>query len=186
MVSIFILIILMLGFAMGFRRGLVLQGYYNAGTLIAYIVATSCFKALYPSFILWVPYPQASVDSHLTILKQSIIFDIDKAFYAGFAFLLLYFGVMIAVRLVGIFAYPLGKLDILESKGKWIAGFLGVCEYYLAIVLMLALLALIPMNIIQNQLSHSLLAKAMLLRTPIFSHDIFNLWVTEIIHHKPF
>ncbi|MBS7577644.1 MULTISPECIES: CvpA family protein [unclassified Enterococcus] len=186
MISLIILIFLAIGFSIGYFRGFALQAYYIIGTLIAYLIATILFTKYAKVFTLWVPFPSASEGSKLTILNQSIIFDLNDVFYAAFAFMLIFIIVLILVRVLGIFAYPLGKLKVLGKHNHWVGGVLGVLESYLVILLFLAVLALIPINNIQNALSNSLLAKAMLLRTPIFSHDIFNSWVTEIINQKPF
>jgi hypothetical protein len=92
----------------------------------------------------------------------------------------------VLVRVLGIFAYPLSHLKVLGKHNHWVGGVLGIIEFYIVILLFLAIFALIPVNSIQNALSNSLLANSMLLRTPIFSHDIFNSWVTEMINQNPF
>lgn len=186
MISIIILILLAIGFAIGYFRGFALQAYYIVGTLIAYLIATILFKKYATVFTLWIPFPSATAESKLTILNQSIIFDLNAVFYAAFAFMLIFIIVMIIIRILGIFAYPLSQLKVFGKHNHWIGGVLGLIEVYIVILLFLAILSLIPVNSIQNALSNSILANSMLLRTPIFSHDIFNSWVTEIINQKPF
>lgn len=186
MISFLILMIFVIGFAVGYFRGLALQAYFNVGTLIAYLIATLLYKKYAETFELWVPFPSATIDSKLRLLNQDIIFDLSEVFYAAFAFILIYFIVMIVIQVLGIFAYPLKQMTIYPQYNRWIAGALGVCEFYFATLLILSIAALIPVNSVQNILGDSILARAMILRTPIFSHDIFKSWVTQIIQQKPF
>ena len=55
MLSIIILLILAWSFYIGYSRGIVLQGYYAAATIVSMLVAGAFYKSLAKFISLWVP-----------------------------------------------------------------------------------------------------------------------------------
>ena len=63
MFSIIILLILAWSFYIGYSRGIVLQGYYAAATMVSMLVAGAFYKSLAKFISLWVPYASATQGS---------------------------------------------------------------------------------------------------------------------------
>ncbi|MBL1228527.1 CvpA family protein [Enterococcus sp. BWB1-3] len=181
MLTLLILFILAVGFYTGAKRGFVLQILYSVGYSISYLVAKSNYKELASHLELYIPYPSASEETKLVLFNQEIVFELDKAFYGAIAFLIILFIGWLIVRFIAIFAHGLTFLPILK-QADWIAGgILSTVVLYIGLFLILNALAMIPMDIIQNQFENSGLARFMVNDTPIFSKQIYDLWVKQMI-----
>ena len=84
MLSIIILLILAWSFYIGYSRGIVLQGYYAAATMVSMLVAGAFYKSLAKFISLWVPYASATQGSSTYFFPSSQLFQLDQVFYAGF------------------------------------------------------------------------------------------------------
>ena len=85
MFAIIILLILAWSFYIGYSRGIVLQGYYAAMTIVSMLVAGALYQDLAKSISLWVPYASAVKGSSTYFFASSQLFHLDKVFYAGLA-----------------------------------------------------------------------------------------------------
>ena len=83
MFAIIILLILAWSFYIGYSRGIVLQGYYAAMTIVSMLVAGALYQGLAKSISLWVPYASAVKGSSTYFFANSQLFHLDKVFYAG-------------------------------------------------------------------------------------------------------
>lgn len=181
MLTLIILFVLFFGFYSGARRGLLLQGIYTFGYLIAYLIAKSNYKKLGSFLEMYIPYPAATSETKLVLFNQDIVLDLDQAFYAAIAFLLIVFTGWIVVRFIGLFARGLSSIPVFK-EANWLAGgIFGFLVVYVALFLILTTLAMIPVDAIQNQFEKSGFARFMVESTPIFSKQIKDLWITQII-----
>ncbi|KAF1295704.1 colicin V production protein CvpA [Enterococcus sp. JM4C] len=181
MVTLFILILLAIAFYSGARRGLTLQLVYTVGYFISYLAAKHYYKDLAPKLELYIPYPSVTENSQLVFFTKEMGLELDQAYYAAIAFLLILFFGWILTRFVGIFAHSLTYLPILRQF-DWIAGgLLSVVLMYVGIFLVLTLLTLLPVDFIQNLFKDSGVARGIVENTPIFSNQIQNLWVNNIL-----
>ncbi|RZI48879.1 CvpA family protein [Lactococcus kimchii] len=181
--NLIILAALVWAFMVGYARGLILQGFYTLGTLVSILIAASNYKDLAQQISIWVPFSSATEGAHLLLFSDKLLFQLDEAFYAGVAFLLIFTFVYLIVRLVGIFlkfkTTPLGK------TGKIVAGLLGICATYFALQIVLITLSLVPIATVQNHLDASFLTRLMVLHTPISSSFLQDLLIENIIHINP-
>ena len=87
------------------------------------------------------------------------------------------------IRLIGLFLHfalsPLGR------NGKIIAGILGFAATYFGLQMVLMVLSLVPIAAVQSQLDASILARFMVLHTPISSGILQNLFIENIVHINP-
>ena len=168
--NLIILVALVWAFMVGYSRGLILQVIYSFGTIIA---AFSNYKELAQKLSIWVPFSNATENSHLLLFSDKLLFQLDDAFYASISFLAIFIVVYAIIRLIGLFLHfalsPLGR------NGKIIAG--------LQMVLMV--LSLVPIAAVQSQLDASFLARFMVLHTPISSGILQNLFIENIVHINP-
>jgi uncharacterized membrane protein required for colicin V production len=175
MLDLAIIILLIMGFFIGLKRGFILQLVHLTGFIIAYVVANLYYAALAPKLTLWIPYPNFGDGTTLKILTNSS--NMEDAFYRAIAFVIIFIAVKIVLQIIGSMLDFIAHLPVLRFLNVWAGGFLGFCEVYLVIFILLYIAALMPMELIQNSLDHSVLAKAIVNHTPILSAQIKSLWI---------
>ncbi|NRD76058.1 CvpA family protein [Bacillus sp. BRMEA1] len=175
MLDLAIILILIIGFFVGLRRGFILQLIHLTGFIIAYVVAYLYYGQLAPKLTLWIPYPNFGNNSMLKILTESS--NMETAFYRAIAFAIIFFAVKILLQIVGSMLDFIANLPILRILNIWAGGILGFLEVYLIIFILLYIGALVPIEIFQTQLDHSFMAKAIVNYTPIFSQQIKGWWI---------
>jgi uncharacterized membrane protein required for colicin V production len=175
MLDLAIIILLVIGFFVGLKRGFILQLFHLIGFIIAYIVANLYYEQLAPKLILWIPYP--NLDNNLTLKLLTNSGNMEDAFYRAIAFVIIFFAVKILLQIIGAMLDFIAQLPILKQLNVWAGGILGFLENYLLIFILLYIAALIPMDIFQNTLDHSILAKAIVKHTPVFSAQLLNWWI---------
>lgn len=179
-----ILILLILAFAVytGARRGLVLQLVYSIGYLASFLVARHYYQDLAPKLELFIPYPSATIDSKLVFFDETLSLSLDQAFYAGVSFLVILLAGILVTRFIGIFFHSLTFLPLVHQLNWLGGGLLSFVVTYVAVFLLLYLLSLVPLDFIQSQFESSSLAHWMVEKTPIFSKQMYDLWITKMIH----
>ncbi|EOL42237.1 hypothetical protein RV11_GL002154 [Enterococcus phoeniculicola] len=181
MVTLIIFLFLAIAFYSGARRGLTLQLVYTVGYFLSYLAARHYYKELAPKLELYIPYPSVTENSQLVFFTKEMGLELDQAYYAAIAFLIVLFIGWLVTRLIGIFAHSLTYLPILHQF-DWVAGGLvSAALMYIGIFLVLSLLTLIPVDFIQNQFRASGLARSIVENTPVFSKQIQDLWVNTIL-----
>lgn len=175
MLDIAIIILLIIGFFVGLKRGFILQLLHIAGFIIAYAAAKLYYLQLAPKLTLWIPYPNFGNNATLKLLTGSS--NMETAFYRAIAFVIIFFAVRILLRIVGSMLDFIARLPILRQLNVLAGGILGFCEVYLTLFILLYIAALIPMGVFQNTLDQSYLAKAMVQNTPFLSQQIKSLWI---------
>ncbi|MDH6364567.1 putative membrane protein required for colicin V production [Enterococcus sp. PF1-24] len=180
MLTVGILILLAIAFYSGARRGLVLQATYTLGYFISYIVARMNYRELGEKLELLIPYPSATQDSQMVFFSQEQALDLAGAFYAGVAFLLILGIGWLATRFIAIFFRELLFVSVAKKLDGLLGGILCAVVVYLGIFFILTIASYIPIPMIQSQFESGL-ARTIVEHTPIFSKQILQLWVTDII-----
>ncbi|WP_096202745.1 CvpA family protein [Bacillus sp. FJAT-45350] len=175
MLSLLILILLISSYFIGLRRGLILQLVHLVGFIAALIVAYVFYKDLAFYIRLWIPYPQLSPDSPVTMLIEALNFE--TVYYSGIAFAILFIATKIFMQIIGSMLDFLARLPILRTFNRWTGGVLGFLEVYLIIFVLLNVAALIPIEFIQSMLNRSLLAQLIINHTPFLSDWLKDLWI---------
>lgn len=180
-ISLLILLILAWSFYIGYARGIVLQGYYLLSAIVSFFIASQSYQSFAKFLSLWVPYSSATEGATTYYFPSNQLFHLDKVFYAGLAFLLIYTFVYAIGRFVGIFVHlvPKGNTD-----SRWYniaSGVLAVFISLFAIEMFLTIFATVPLSFIQNHLNHSGLASFIIKHTPIISGLLKHLWVAKVI-----
>ncbi|MFC4618198.1 CvpA family protein [Camelliibacillus cellulosilyticus] len=172
----FILIILLLaGFLIGARRGLILQLIHLTGFIVAYIVAYMYFDDLAPKLKLWIPYPSSGdSNSFFTLLGH---LNLESSFYRAIAFVIIFIAVKIVWQIIGSMLDFLTDLPILRTVNRWLGALFGFVEIYLVLFILLYIGALTPYLGIDKAIDHSYVAHVMIENTPVLSEKIRNLWL---------
>jgi uncharacterized membrane protein required for colicin V production len=169
MLDIAIILILIIGFFVGLKRGFILQLVHLTGFIIAYIVAFAYYEKLAPKLTLWIPYPNLGEGTVLKVITDSS--NVETAFYSAIAFVIIFFAVKVLLQIIGSMLDFIAQLPILKQLNIWAGGILGFLEVYLIIFILLYIAALIPMDFLQNPLDHSALVKSIVNHTPILSQQ---------------
>jgi uncharacterized membrane protein required for colicin V production len=175
MLDLALILLLIIGFFIGLKRGFILQLVHLTGFIIAYIVANLYYTELASKLILWVPYPNLDPASPLKLLTENS--NMEAAFYRGISFVIIFFAVKILIQIIGSMIDFIAHLPILKHLNVWAGGILGFLEIYLIIFILLYIAALIPMEVLQGPLEDSVLANLIVNHTPIFSQQIKSMWV---------
>ncbi|MDQ1144811.1 putative membrane protein required for colicin V production [Bacillus sp. SORGH_AS 510] len=175
MLDLAIIILLIIGFFVGLKRGFILQLVHLTSFIIAYVVATIYYEELAPKLTLWIPYPNLGEGTTLKLLTDST--NMETAFYRAISFVIIFFAVKILLQIIGSMLDFIAHLPILRQLNVWAGGIFGFLEVYLIIFILLYIAALIPIEFLQNPLDNSFMAKAIVNHTPILSQQIKSLWI---------
>ncbi|MCO6543575.1 MAG: CvpA family protein [Lactobacillus sp.] len=175
MVSGLIILILAYGVYVGVRRGLVLQAIYTIGYTISFILAYLSCRWLGPKLDLIVPYPSASPHSYFAFFSQKVSLSLDRSFYCGIAFLLVLFGGWIIIRIIGAYLYDLTFYPLEADLNRVSSALLSFVCNYVAIFVVLYVLALVPIYGLQKALNHSWLASIMIRYSAFLTHSFTQL-----------
>ena len=180
-ISLLILLILAWSFYIGYSRGIVLQAYYLLSAIVAFFIASQSYQGLARFLSLWVPYSSAIEGATTYYFPNNQLFHLDKVFYAGLAFFIIYTFVYAIGRFIGIFIHlvPKGNTD-----SRWYnvaSGIIAVFISLFAIEMFLTIFATVPLAFIQDRLNHSGLASFIINHTPITSSLLKYFWVTKVI-----
>ncbi|MBO0418567.1 CvpA family protein [Vagococcus fluvialis] len=181
MLTILIIICLGTSFYAGYRRGLMLQIVYGVGYVLSFMVAQTKYRALGEKLELLIPYPAPTEKTTLVLFDKNLIFDLDKAFYAGVAFMIILFIGWLITRFVGIFCYKLTFMPVIKQGNDLAGGIVNALFTLVGLTLVLTLLAMLPVDFIQNLFKKSSLARFLVDSTPIVSGLIKDWWITKII-----
>ncbi|MBF0787389.1 MULTISPECIES: CvpA family protein [unclassified Streptococcus] len=180
MITLVLLIILVWSFYIGYSRGIVLQSYYVFASIFALIIAAAQFKKIVPLLYLWVPFSTASQGASTYYFDSQYLFSLDKIFYAGLAFLVVYALVYAVMRLVGLLMHLVRFADPDTTVTNVIGGGLAVIVALISLQIILTLVGSIPLALVQETLHKSWLANAIIQYIPVTSSLFKNLWIATI------
>ncbi|ERN52485.1 MULTISPECIES: CvpA family protein [Alkalihalophilus] len=175
MLSFLILLLLLMSFFIGRRRGLILQLIHLVGFIVSLYVAYTYYQEVASYIQLWIPYPQFSQDSTVGMIINS--FNGESVYYSGIAFAILFFGTKILLHIVGSMLDFVAHLPILRSINRLLGSIFCFVETYLILFILLYVAALLPVDLIQDQLQRSIVAQTMMNYTPFLSDWIRDLWI---------
>lgn len=180
-ISLALLLALLWQFYLGYSRGLVKQVYNFLATLVSLFVANHYYQPLADRLTLWIPYGQSLDESSLPFFAGVNIFEMDRVFYAGMAFVLAFLVSYLLLSFLGIFLHflPLNRWD--KPLLNAIAGGLSVLTSLIFISLFGNILATIPLDLVQRLLSGNIFIKGLISHFPVLSALLRQLWVTKIL-----
>lgn len=175
MIDIIILVLLVLGFLVGIKRGFVMQIMRLVGTVTSYVVAFVYAKKLGPHLELWVPFPQMGSDTFLEEYIQNE--TLEQSFYYVIAFIILFVISKIVLFYIGSLLDFITRIPILKQINSLFGGAFGVLEIYLVVFVVLLIATKLPVESVQNHLDNSVLTGIIVDHTPYISEKIKTLWV---------
>jgi uncharacterized membrane protein required for colicin V production len=183
MIGFLVLVLLLVAFYSGARRGTSLQLVSVLGYFFSFLVAVANYRTLAGKIELFVPYLSVTADSKLVFYNLELALDLDKAYYAAVAFIMILFAGWLVTRLICIFANGLlfKRLRFLRGYDWVIAGIMNAALVYINIYLFLMILSMIPLATIQNIFDKSSTAHFIVESSPILSDYFYHLWITSVI-----
>lgn len=178
MLSLALLILMVIGFFVGLRRGFILQLIHMIGFIISFIVAYIYYDELAPKLRLWIPYPDFDPGKTLEMVLDGV--GMDDAFYRAVAFVIILFAVRIILGIIGSALDFVASLPILKTLNVWAGGIMGFLEIYLMLFILLYIAALLPIPAIQDAINGSFLAKGIINHTPFLSAELKKWWIDYI------
>ncbi|NBJ68953.1 MULTISPECIES: CvpA family protein [Clostridia] len=178
MVDILLLLLLIVGFLIGLKRGFILQLFHLIGFIAAFIAAALYYDDLGPKLSLWIPYPDLNENGKWAAFLQDL--PLESGFYNAIAFLLIFIAVKIVLQIIASMLDFVASFPILNSVNKLLGAILGFVEIYLILFILLYIVALIPVAQIQTWINDSAVALFIIEHTPYFSGEIKELWFTHV------
>lgn len=180
MINLIIIMVLLWQFYLGYSRGIILQGLYTFGAVVAFLVARVSYLSLAKKIALWIPYSNPVEGVSVNFFKSVNLFALDNIYYAGVAFIITTLVIYLVFRLIGVFAHvlPLESLDSPTLNG--IAGGLSALVSLLFMAMILTALSTVPLSGIQTYLSSHLLLRFLIDGIPLFSSLLQHLWMLAL------
>ncbi|MBS4173762.1 CvpA family protein [Bacillus sp. FJAT-49736] len=178
MVDIIILLIFVIGFFNGLRRGFILQLIHMASFIIAFIVAYMYYPDFADKLKLWIPYPSLHENASFKMIFDGM--NVEAAYYRAIAFAIIFFAVKIILHIIGSTLDFVAKVPVIKQLNVWAGGILGFIEVYLFVFIVLYIGALIPIESIQHWIDKSFLAEGIIKNTPILSNQLKQWWLEYV------
>ncbi|WP_138415424.1 CvpA family protein [Aquibacillus sediminis] len=174
MIDLILLVILILGIGIGLKRGFILQLFHLIGFVVAFIVASIYYDNLAMKLDLWIPYPELPEGETWAVFLDTL--PLETAFYNGVSFAVLFFGTKIVLQIVATMLDFVTNLPVLRSLNGMLGAVLGFIEIYLILFVLLYIMALAPLEFVQDLIKQSSIAGFIIDHTPYISNQIKSLW----------
>src|SRR5690606_7610096 len=116
MIDLILILLLIFGFLVGLKRGLILQAVHLIGYIAAFIVAALFYNDLSSKLALWIPYPELSDESLWAEFLQAL--PLESAFYNAISFAIIFFLVKFGLQIFASMIDVIASLPILNSINK--------------------------------------------------------------------
>lgn len=176
LLTLFVIVILLLGIYNGARRGFALQVIYAVGYAASYYIANRFYMPFSKYTEMFIPFPSASETTNLVFYNANQTLRIDTTFYRGISFVLLLLAGIIVTRLLGYLLKDISFLPILSQANSLIGAVIGLVINYVGVFVLLTLLSLVPVDAIQKQFVDSQIAYKIVTDTPYLSDSLSQLW----------
>ncbi|GAA0374701.1 CvpA family protein [Bacillus horti] len=171
--DIVILCLLVAGFIMGYKRGLIKQAIHMVGFIVAIIVAFLFNGTVAEMLQGVIPYPFSEPEGAASLL---LILDLERMFYKALAFALLFFGTKLVLSLIGHLLTAVASLPGLNLINRWLGGTLGVLQIFVLMFIVVHVLFFIPWETGHQWLASSSIAQWMTDQTSIVPDQIMDIW----------
>lgn len=173
MLTIFILLVLGIGFYTGYRRGLIMQAVRLVGYIITIVIAINFYEPLSEIVELFIPFPAIQPNSNLALYNEAESFLLDQVFYRAITFVLIGLIGGLLTNFIAIFFTRLSYYDFFKYINHIGGGVINLLIMYAVIFMFLFILSLIPIEFIQQQFVDNPFAFWMVDRSPFLS-DLAN------------
>ncbi|MDF2960105.1 MAG: colicin production protein [Paenibacillus sp.] len=162
------------GTLLGYYRGLVSQLVSVAGLFIAYVAAFAFYRDTAP----WIA-GVLSLPAYETYQKYEFLvkgLNLDAYMYNAIAFALLFFGVKLALSIVGRVLNWIALTPGIKTVNKWSGALLGLLEAVLLVVIAVKVMTVVPNDTAQRLLKGSVTTPYILQALPTVTDKLHELW----------
>lgn len=177
MLTILIITALAIGFYLGYRRGLIMQGIRLVGYIITFILATKYYETISNYIEMLIPFPAVSQGSNLAFYTESESFLLDRAFYNAITFLLIGLVGWLVTNFLAMFFTRVTYYEVLKHVNYVGGGLINALVTYVIIFIFLYILSLIPIEFIQQQFVDNPIAFWIVDRTPFLADFAKDMWM---------
>ncbi|MEY8598197.1 CvpA family protein [Mammaliicoccus lentus] len=175
MITLLVIICLILGVIIGYRRSLVLESLHAISTISALVVAVICYAPFSKQLHLLLPYPSASTEGTNAIFKN---INNEDAFYNIMAILILFVLTKIILQVISTVFDFYHQMEFGGKYAQYFAMVLGFIETYIIVIIILATVAVIPIPMFIEALHQSSVGNLVLTKTPFLSELLVN-WLSN-------
>lgn len=179
MITLILVAVLIFGLFMGLKRGFILQAVHLIGFIVAFIIARMYYEKLSVHLSLWIPYPDLASEGAWAVFLNSM--PLEDAFYNGIAFLVIFIGAKIVLQIIATMLDFVSRFPVLNLANKLGGAILGFLEMYFITFILLFIVALIPVQSVQDKVMTSKLAILIIEKTPVLSDLFTSMWFTDIV-----
>jgi uncharacterized membrane protein required for colicin V production len=169
-----VLVILTLGFTIGYTRGLVGMLVSVAGLLVALWAAVYFYKDAAPWLLQVITLPAFESYAKYEFIVKGL--NLEKYVSQAIAFALIFFGVkllfLIISRLLTIFT----KMPGIKTVNQFTGALLGLTEAAVIIVIAVNVMTVVPNDDVQRLLSHSSVSAFIIEDSPIAAGKLQEMW----------
>lgn len=169
MLTLMIILVLLLGTYLGYRRGFFLQAVHILGYGISFALAWNLYPQLAEWLEILVPFPAVQPQSTLALYSEQMSFYLDDAFYGVLAFAVLLALGWIITQLLATLARPLMYYQMYYYVNAVAGAGLSFLASYTLVFIFLFILSLLPIEWVQQQFVNNPLAYWIVSQSPILS-----------------
>lgn len=140
-VDIVILCLWIIGFFIGYKRGLIRQAIHLVGFIVAIIIAFAFNSSLADILEKVIPYPFTQTEGLSTLM---LLVDVERMFYKAIAFAILFFGTKLLLNIIGHLLTAIASLPGLKQINRLLGGVLGFLQSFIVLFVLVHLLVFIP------------------------------------------
>lgn len=173
-----LLAVLLIGLLLGYFRGFITQIVSIAGFVLAYLVAFYFYKDTAPVLRSAIASPTyQSYEQYAYIVKG---LNLDTYFFNALAFAILFFGVKIALVVIGRALNMLAKTPGINVLNRWSGALLGLAEALLIVIIAVNVMTILPSDGVQKLMAESSIAPYLINELPHVAGKLHELWKQKI------
>jgi uncharacterized membrane protein required for colicin V production len=162
------------GLILGYWRGFIAQMVSLAGFFIAYLIAYQFYRDFAPVLQTTFSIPASESYQKYEFIVKGL--HLDTYMFNALAFALLFFGVKLALSVVGRLLHFIAKVPGLNLLNRWSGALLGIAEALLIVIIAVNVMTILPSDSVQKLLSGSTLAPYLINHLPSFAGKLHELW----------
>lgn len=166
--------IIVLGLLIGYFRGFIAQIVSIAGMILAYLIAFYFYKDVAPLLKNAISLPTYQNYQKYEFVVKGL--KLDTYILNAIAFALLFFGVKLALVIIGRALNVLAKTPGLNAINRWSGALLGLAEALLIVIIAVNVMTIIPSDGNQKLLASSSIAPYLINELPHVAGKLHDLW----------
>lgn len=177
MVDILIVLLLVAGVYLGYKRGLIMQLFYLVTIVIGYVVSMLFSSRLAYLFTSLIPIP-TGVTEGLEGIYQGL--NIPTTYYRIISFVVLFIAIRLIIQVIASLLGVIRKLPLVKSTDRLLGAIFGFVEVYLIIFVVLYFITVLPTSDLKATVfTDSTLPDYIIQNTPILSKQLIELFFNK-------